>query len=238
MDSDESKHRPGPSDPAPRPRPAARPRRRTGPHHGTDPHPAKILVVGGPGSGKTTFLRSVAGQALATPAIHEAGAPRCPRRRSRHAGPLELGRITLDHDLVLYLFSAVRADAGEEFLDELARGAIGAVVLADSRRLQDSFTVLDNVEQRRLPFIVAINRFGPMTHTANDIREALAVTADVPVMFCDARQPLSAKAILNRLVRHTITRTVEHYRRGRRRRRGDGGPLPTDRPHSSSRSGR
>ncbi len=218
MDSAESRHRPGRS--------------------GSAPCPAKILVVGGPGSGKTTFLRSVAGQALATPPNPEAGGRRRLRKRMRHQAPLELGRITLDQDLVLYLFSAVRADPDGQLWKEIARGAIGAVVLADPRRLQDSFAVLDDVEQCHLPFIVAVNRFGPMTHTANDVREALAVRADVPVMFCDARQPLSAKAILHRLVRHTITRTVMGSRGNVRHRHRLGAPLLTNQPHVSTRSGR
>src|SRR6266568_2104569 len=215
MDSAESRHRPGRS--------------------GSAPCPAKILVVGGPGSGKTTFLRSVAGQALATPPNPEAGGWRRLRRRMRHQAPLELGRITLDQDLVLYLFSPARADPYEQLWEEIARGA---VVLADPRRLQDSFAVLDDVEQCRLPFIVAVNRFGPMTHTANDVREALAVRADVPVMFCDARQPLSAKAILHRLVRHTITQTVMGSRGNVRHRHRLGAPLLTNQPHVSTRSGR
>jgi uncharacterized protein len=218
MDSAESRQRPSPSDPV--------------------PCPAKILVVGGPGSGKTTFLRSAAGQALATPAAPARGGWLRPHRRVRHAAPLELGRITLDDHLVLYLFSADRTEPGTQLWDELAHGAIGAVVLVDPRRLEDSFAVLDDVEQWRLPFVVAVNRFGPMTHTANDIREALAVPDQVPVMFCDARQPLSAKAILHRLVRHTITRTAMTHLGTTRRRRRIGAPLLTNRRHVSSRSSR
>ncbi len=224
MDSEESRraHRhPRPGDPVPRPR------------------PAKILVVGGPGSGKTTFLHTLAGEAVASaPAARTPGGWHRIRKRMRHPPPLELGRITLDDDLILYLFSAARADLGGQLWDEITHGAIGAVVLADPRRLQDSFAAIDDFEQRRLPFIVAVNRFGPMTHTANDVREALAVRADVPVMFCDARQPLSAKAILHRLVRHTITQTVMGSRGNVRHRRRPGAPLLTNQPHVSTRSGR
>jgi signal recognition particle receptor subunit beta len=244
MDSEESRraHRhPGPDDPVPHPGPGPHPR--PGPHPGRGPRPdprprpAKILVVGGPGSGKTTFLRTLAGEDVASaPAARVSGGWHRMRKRMRHVPPLELGRITLDDDLILYLFSATRADLGGQLWDEIAHGAIGAVVLADPRRLQDSFAAIDDFEQRRLPFIVAVNRFGPMTHTANDVREALAVPADVPVMFCDARQPLSAKAILHRLVRHTITRTARRLRGGSpRQRRGIGAPLLTDSPHVSTR---
>lgn len=238
MDSEESRraHRhPGPNDPVPRPVPPPRPAR--GSHSDPRPRPAKILVVGGPGSGKTTFLHTLAGEAVATaPAVRTAGGRHRMRKRARHAPPLELGRIALDDDLILYLISAVRADLGGQLWDEIAYGAIGAVVLADPRRLQDSFAAIDDFEQRRLPFIVAVNRFGPMTHTANDVREALAVPADVPVMFCDARQPLSAKAILHRLVRHTITRTARRLRGASlRQRRRIGAPLLTDHRHVSTR---
>jgi signal recognition particle receptor subunit beta len=194
--------------------------------------------VGGPGSGKTTFLRSAAGRTLATPTASAHGGRLRRHRRVRHAPALELGRITLDHDLVLYLFSADRTEPGARLWHDLAHGAIGAIVLADPRRLEESFAVLDAVEHWHLPFVVAVNRFGPMAHTANDIREALAVPGEVPVMFCDARQPLSARAILHRLVRHTIMRTVmPHLGTTRRRRRTGATPL-TNLRHISSRSAR
>jgi uncharacterized protein len=218
MDSAESRHRTGPGGPI--------------------PCPAKILVVGGPGSGKTTFLRSVADQALTTPTTAAGGRRRRPCKRVRHTAALELGRITLDDDLVLYLFSAASAGRDGQLWDELAHGSIGVVVLADPRRLQDCFAVLDDVEQWRLPFVVAVNSFGPMTHTANDIREALTIPAEVPVMFCDARQPLSVKAVLHRLVRHTITRTAMWHLGTTRRRPRVGAPLLTGRPHLSTRSRR
>jgi signal recognition particle receptor subunit beta len=215
MDSAESRQRPSPSGPV--------------------PCPAKILVVGGLGAGKTTFLRSVAGQALAAPTTPVPGGWGRPRKRVRHPAPLELGRITLDADLVLYLFSAARPDSGGALWDELAHGALGVVVLADPRHLEDAFVVLDAVDRWRLPFMVAVNRFGPMTHTANDIRDALAVSDEIPVMFCDARQPLSVKAVLRRLVRHTITRAAMPHLGTARHRRRTGVPLLTDRPHVSSR---
>jgi signal recognition particle receptor subunit beta len=91
--------------------------------------------------------------------------------------------------------------------DDLVRGAIGAVVLVDTRRLADCFAAVDYFEQRELPFVVAINCFnGLLAHAVEDVREALAVGEEVPIVLCDARQRESAKTTLIELVQHALAR--------------------------------
>jgi signal recognition particle receptor subunit beta len=90
--------------------------------------------------------------------------------------------------------------------DELVRGAIGAVVMVDTRRLADCFAAIDFFEHRRLPYLVAINCFdGVQYHDANDVREALAISPDVPVLSCDARTRESTKQVLIALVEHVLS---------------------------------
>jgi len=195
----------------------------------------KLLIAGGPGAGKTTFLRTTAGSALTTTLDHPTGRHPATLQPVR----LEFGRVTLDPELVLYLFGTPEPDPAWRRWDELAGGAIGAVVLADPCRLQDCFVALDYFEQRDLPFVVGLNRFGPMTHTADDVREALVVGPDVPVMFCDARLAVSAGAVLRRLLGHAIARTATcRDGIGRLHRRMIGAPLLTDHRHTSTRSAR
>ncbi len=138
---------------------------------------------------------------------------------------MDFGRITLDRDLILYLFGTPGQDRFWFMWDDLVRGAIGAVVLVDTRRLEACFAAVDYFEQRELPFIVAINCFdGVMTHSVEDVREALVVGPGTPIVFCDARVRDSAKATLIELVQHALARASAVLRPGEREGQGGAGP--------------
>jgi len=118
---------------------------------------------------------------------------------------MDFGRLSLDSDLILYLFGTPGQHRFWFMWDDLVRGAIGAVVLVDTRRLADAFAAIDFFDDRRLPYIVAINRFeGVLHHRVNDVREALTIDQSVPVVTCDARNRESTKQILITLVEHAM----------------------------------
>ena len=119
---------------------------------------------------------------------------------------MDFGRISIDRDLILYLFGTPGQTRFWFMWDELVRGAIGAVVLVDTRRLADCFAAIDFFEHRRLPYLVAINCFdGMQYHNAQDVRDALAISSDVPVVSCDARNRESTKNVLISLVEYVLT---------------------------------
>jgi signal recognition particle receptor subunit beta len=174
----------------------------------------KIVIAGGFGAGKTTFVGAVSEimplrtEAILTEAsvgVDElAGTP----FKKTTTVAMDFGRITLgDEDLVLYLFGTPGQRRFWFMWDDLVRGAIGAVVLVDVRRLQDSFAAVDFFEARGLPFLIAVNDFdGAPQFPADEVRRALSLPDSVPVLGVDARQRDSAKQALIAIAEYALAK--------------------------------
>jgi signal recognition particle receptor subunit beta len=174
----------------------------------------KILIAGGFGVGKTTLVSScseimplqteeyLTDVSLATDDTSGVEA------KDATTVVMDFGRISINDSIVLYLFGTPGQDRFWFLWDELALGALGAVVLADTRRLADCFPSVDYFERRGTPFLVAVNCFnGEQRHTVEKVRDALDLDPGVPVVLCDARDRESGKVVFVTLVEHVLART-------------------------------
>jgi signal recognition particle receptor subunit beta len=180
------------------------------------PLPVKIAIAGGFAVGKTTTVAAISEIAPLTTeaAMTDVSVGVDDTTGAEHKASttvaMDFGRVSLGDDLILYLFGTPGQDRFRFMWDDLIRGAIGAVVLVDTTRLADCFPAVDYFEAQDVPFVVAVNCFhGEVPHPIEEVREALQVRSDVPLILMDARDRESVRATLMELVQHALVRTAQ-----------------------------
>lgn len=169
----------------------------------------KFVVSGGFGAGKTTFVGSISEvpplrtEAAMTSVGTDVDARKGSLAKTTTTVAMDFGRLTVDEQLVMYLFGTPGQERFGFMWENITSGALGAVILVDTDRLDQSFPAVDHFEAKGIPFVVAVNRFdGSRRHSLEEVRAALGVGEQVPVTDCDARETGSAKQVLLTLLEH------------------------------------